>query len=468
MFGRWSGSNRPRAEAHHRFTVVLSTALLVAALALPSSVTKARVGSPSIVDHSQGLFRSVSYDAADLFMPAGARGPEKARTKGGRRWTFNPGPGRDTEVSLAVDPRDPDRVLVAWQEDIRRIWAARTNNAGRTWRVEELRDPAGPPLGTSQEGFDPTAAIGPDGTMYVAFGGVATPAPGLGTAGGITLARTKGGGWSFHHVDDLGPPHLWDAMHLAVAPDSGALYVVAQSIVHRGIGFWKSVDRGDSWSVLRFPQAENPESAAQTSSDGFNYWPRIAAGPKGLVLLHTKAASSNGDQIRATLSLDGGENWGPVAPLTDEALPERLVGVPGAFDGSLAVAGHATTSGLVILKAHKATGPWQLKRVPVPEAMRARSVPDWSTVAARRGDIWILHTREGADPRWQVLLTRMRGTTVKTTVLTESTRAKPRGTSAGDEYGGLGIAPDGSVWAAWSQPTGAGTPVIAVARLPKK
>ena len=421
-----------------------------------------------MVDHSQGLFRSVSYGAADLFLPADAKSPEKARRKGGQRWTFNPGPGRDMEVSLAVDPRDSDWVLVAWQEDIRRIWAARTDNAGRTWRVEQLRDPVGPPLGTSQEGFDPTAAIGPDGTMFVLYGGVAGPAPGAGIAGGITLARAKGRDWSFHHLDDLGTPHLWDAMHLAVAPDSGALYVVAQSIVHRGIGFWKSIDRGDSWSLLRFPQAENPESAAQTSSDGYNYWPRIAAGPKGLVFLHTKAVSSSGDQIRATVSLDGGENWGPVTPLTDEALPGRLVGIPGAFDGSLAVAGHATNSGLVILKAHKATRPWRLKRVPVPEAFRARAVPDWSTVAARRGAIWMLHTGEGADPRWQVLLTRMRGTAVKTTVLSTSGQGKPRSTSAGDEYGGLGIAPNGSVWAAWSQPTGAGFPVIAVARLPKR
>src|SRR5687768_15530152 len=51
------------------------------------------------------------------------QGPGGSAPAGGwsvarNRWMFDPGLGRDTETSLAIDRRDPDRVLVAWQEDI--------------------------------------------------------------------------------------------------------------------------------------------------------------------------------------------------------------------------------------------------------------------------------------------------------------------------------------------------------------
>jgi len=377
--------------------------------------------------------------------------------RGVTSWTFDPGPGADTEVSLATDPRKPGRALVAWQEDITRVWSAFTRNGGRTWDVRLLHDPVAAPTGTTQEAFDPTAAIGPDGTLYVLMGGLARPAAGLALTGGITLARsTDGTRWSYHHVDDVGTAHVWDAMHLAVAPDTGHLYVVAQSIDHRGIGFWRSSDRGRTWGVVRFPQIENPVGAAQVAQDGFEFWPRIAAGRGGLVLLVTKAALGT---VKTTVSRDGGATFGAVTPLTGAAVSGRLVGVPAAFDGTLGVIGYVTERGVVLLRSQRA-GPGWAATWSTPDE---QGEPDWSTVVARRGVVWVLHTEQSSGPEWRVVLTKSVGRSMSTKVLARVDGGRPRGDGAGDEYGGLAVAADGSVWAAWSQPR-EGQPVIRVMR----
>lgn len=391
--------------------------------------------------HILAMVTSVTVLALGAGLPAGAAARDAT-------WWFNPGPGRDTEVSLAVDPKDARRVLVVWQEDASRIWTARTGDRGRSWQVEVLHDPATLP-GTDREGFDPTAAIGPDGSMYVLMGVPAVP-------GGITLVRRDPRGWSFHRVDNkAGEAHGWDAMHLAVAPDSGELYVVAQSGNHRGIGFWQSSDRGDSWTTVRFPHLENASNATPLREDGAEYWPRVAAGPNGLVLLVTKALFG---QLRATASVDHGSTFGPLTSLTERPL-HNFIGVPAAFDGSVAVAAYVTDSQFTVLRSARGTAPWRSARFP---RKSAGYVTDWSTVAVDKGTVWILHT-EAAQPRgWRVLLTRIRGQSVKTATLEQLPAQRPRGTGAGDEYGGLRIARDGCVWAAWSEPTPGGGPAIAV------
>ncbi|HVF53538.1 MAG TPA: sialidase family protein [Actinomycetota bacterium] len=438
--------------------------VLVLGLALPpvtlSQVSSFQTESRSI---STGLFGRLSDDAlgaralAPHHVPGRDVFPRQSTdiwARGPGRWRFDPGPGRDTEVSLAVDPNNAGRVLLAWQEDISRIWTARTEDGGRTWQVEVLRDPETIPIVTGQEGYDPTAVIGPDGTMYVLMGVTEFP-------GGLTLVRFDEGSWSFHPVDPTGQVHAWDAMHLAVAPDSGELYAVAQSIGHRFIGFWQSSDRGDSWSVVRFPHLENAEGATRLVQTGFQLWPRIAAGPDGLLLLVTQGfVFSNGQQTRATVSLDAGKTFEPLSLLTEEAMGGRLVGIPAAFDGSTAVAAYVRDLDITVLRANRGTGPWDMVRFPREDTGYAT---DWSTVAAHKGTVWILHTEQGEGPAWRALLTRIRRGSVTTATLAAVPTGRPRGDSAGDEYGGLAIARDGCVWAAWSEPED-NLPVIYVAK----
>ncbi|MDP9068440.1 MAG: glycoside hydrolase [Actinomycetota bacterium] len=430
---------------------VAFVAVIVGMLALALVDRGSPASSVQTDPFSSGYMRHLQSGSLETLVAGSA--PPNGESVGRNRWMFDPGPPRDTETSLAVDPRDPDRVLVAWQEDISLVWTARTEDGGRRWTVEALRDPDTRSVAFDQEGFDPTAAIGPDGTMYVLMGVTEIP-------GGLTLVRLDKEGWSFHRVDAVGDVHAWDAMHLAVAPDTGELYAVAQSIDHRGIGFWQSSDRGDSWSVVRFPQVETPQGAAQVAQDGINYWPRIAAGPDGLVLIVTKAILNGGSDIRTTVSSDGGETFGPLAPLTDEPLSGRLVGVPPAFDGARAFVGFVTDD-IVLAEAKKAVGPWQLRRFPRSDR---KWDPDWSTVTARNGTVWILHTEQNSRPSWRALLTRIRGESIKTTTLASTTTQQPRGTRPGDEYGGLGVGKDGCVWASWAHPSRSGAPVIMVTK----
>jgi len=390
--------------------------------------------------------------------------PQRAESVAGgaQRWTFDPGAGADTEVSLATDPADPRRVLVAWQEDISRVWSAVTRNAGRSWTVRLLHDPVAPALTGSQEAFDPTAAIGPDGTLYVLMGGLVQPAPGASLTGGITLARSvRGDRWDFHHVDEAGTAHVWDAMHLAVAPDTGRLYVVAQSIDHRGIGFWRSNDRGGTWSSTRFPQVETPEGAAQVAQDGFEFWPRIAAGRRGLVLLVTKALLDN---VTTAVSRDGGDSFEPVRPLGIPTVTGRLVGLPAAVDRTTAVVAYVTERGVVVLRSSTGGAPWRASWSARPDDA---GEPDWSSVAARNGVTWVLHTDKAPGDAWRVRLTKSFGSGSSTRVLAEVAAPRPRGESAGDEYGGVALAPDGTLWAAWSEPREGRSPVIAVMRIPR-
>lgn len=428
-------------------------AVLVGLLAV--AIADGTVPAPSVAQRlSLGYMRHLDARSGALEVTvAEGSSASLGKSLGRNRWMFDPGPGRDTETSVAVDPRDPDRVLVAWQENVTRIWTARTENGGSRWTVEVLSDPDTRPFALGQEGFDPTAAIGPDGTMYVMTGVTEIP-------GGLTLARLDEGGWSFHRVDPVGDAHAWDAMHVAVAPDTGELYAVAQSIDHRGIGFWQSSDRGDSWSTVRFPQVETPQGAAQLAQDGFDYWPRVTAGPNGLVLIVTKAILNGGSDIRTTVSTDGGETFGPLAPLTDESLAGRLVGVPSAFDGPMAYAGFVTDD-IVLAASKSAAGPWRLRRFP---RLDPKWEPDWSAVTAGDGTVWILNTERSSDPWWRVLLTRISGGSVTTTTLASMATDQPSGVGAGDEYGGLDVGNDGCVWASWSQPSRTGPPVVMVTK----
>jgi hypothetical protein len=115
-----------------------------------------------------------------------------------------------------------------------------------------------------------------------------------------------------------------------------------------------------------------------------------------------------------------------------------------------------------VLRSPTGTPPWRAVWSPPTDPAE----PDWSTVAVSRGVTWVLHT-EQANRDWRVLLTRNAGRSFSTRVLAEVEARRPRGDNAGDEYGGLAVGSDGSVWAAWSQPRKGRTPVITVARVPR-
>lgn len=139
--------------------------------------------------------------------------------------------------------------------------------------------------------------------------------------------------------------------------------------------------------------------------------------------------------------------------LPDVSLKLRLGGLPCGFAGFV-------TDDIVLAEAKKAVGPWQLRRF---RRSDAGWDPAWSTVTARNGTVWILHTEQNA-PSWRVLLTRIRDASIKTTTLASTDTQQPPRVGGGDEYGGLSVGRDGCVWASWAQPAATGRPVMIVTK----
>lgn len=370
------------------------------------------------------------------------------------------GDANDAEPSLAVHPTDSSIVLVAWQADIQHIWAALTQDGGMTWEVGELRDPAldGPLAdGSLQEGFDPTAAFGPDGTAYVLFGGKASPLPGSAMQGGVTLARRDADSWSFHHVDETGPVARWDAMQLAVSPGSGRLHAVAHTapgsaaVPMRTFGYWTSDDRGDTWSPLRTPFVE-PDGPQEASGDAATvasqrswYLPRVSAGPDGLVAIAGKSYLNGWPW--ASISMDDGETFGPPMPVLESGTPD--VGLPLAFETSRPAYVASRSEDLAV--ARWAEGQWSTAAVGL--AAPPGLDVDWSCVAAGADALWVLQAFTGAGSS-AVRLVQIDAADAAIVLFEEPSSAeRPYGQAGGDEYGGIDVAGDGSVWVAWSDPT---------------
>jgi hypothetical protein len=103
-------------------------------------------------------------------------------------------PGPQSEVSVAVDPADPS-VLVAAANDLTHpgVAAWSTRDGGRTWTRRELPLRTAPPVEEGASGTDPSAAAGPDGTLYVGY----VLVNGDGSAASVVVAASRDGGRSW-------------------------------------------------------------------------------------------------------------------------------------------------------------------------------------------------------------------------------------------------------------------------------
>lgn len=221
----------------------------------------------------------------------------------------------EVEPSLAVDPRRPARVYVAYQQDRFRDGAARgivvatTNDGGRTWRRSVVH------VGFCATGArtpfrvtDPWVSVGPDGRAYVlasssvtssSDGGAHWTAPVALTArtaqtlpdkGSLTADPVHGGVayavWARFVIPSRGPPVQSDAM-LAKTTDGGRTWSSPRVILPRGpdAGSIASVIVPDSrrkrlyhlafWQVGVVPSVRNPgRLVVQSSSDGGTHWSR--------------------------------------------------------------------------------------------------------------------------------------------------------------------------------------------------
>jgi hypothetical protein len=397
------------------------------------------------------------------------------------------------EAHLAVHPTDPRTVLLTWKDEppdlhafAHDIWAALTQDDGATWKVTQLFDPSvndTTPPGFVNHEFDSVARFGPDGTAYVLYGGSLTRVQPLPEATGLqanvdgstrmTVARSRdgGGSWSYHPLHGMaGDAFLADFMDLAVAPDTGQLYVAAHVLTGTplilGTWLWTSADQGATWSLGMPVRVPTPLDDP--------LFPRLAAGRGGLLALTTldpgvgDLAGNAAPDAMVAVSRDGGATFeSPVVVAKDldtvtgevwpsvwhpPGQPARIeVLVPSARDLTLVRSGDAG-----------ATWDAPLRLAQAPEGTRH----GWAVLShGPDGAAYALRRFGSAEPdRFGLDMLRLRpGGAVERADLAD-TPDRPGAYRVGDDYGGLAVGPDGRAWAAWSDPRGE-HPRIALARL---
>jgi hypothetical protein len=226
--------------------------------------------------------------------------------------------GAETEAHLAVAPRDPARLVAAWQQDRYRTagtlatGVSMSANGGRTWRRVDLPGTTTCPAGGFDRTSDPWVSIGADGTAYlstvpgrIAKGSVVTK---------VVVNRSLDGGatWSGPVVvADRGG--FEDKESVTADPVRPATAYVVWGAVEGGNGrtawFARTVDGGATWSAPR--PIYTP--GARRADVGHV----IAVAPDGaLVDVFLDAPTGPGaGAVMAMRSQDQGSTWSPPVPV---------------------------------------------------------------------------------------------------------------------------------------------------------
>lgn len=388
------------------------------------------------------------------------------------------GDDAQTEASLATAPGHPGRVLVAWlagRGELADVATAVSTDGGANWTLRSLEPPL--PPGSQAPAADhwysdPVAQFLPDGTPVVLFMGPMTevardetPIPfGLPVAYRLTLARSEDDGatWTYHTIAEYAAgARFVDYPDLAVAPDSGTLSVVSNvfaGVVNEGVYIWQSEDGGRTWDEPRKTVAP-PEGTSMAYARG-------AAGPDGLVVV--TAAKSLGENAWApvcAVSTDGGQTFREPVDLAPDLQAMTLETRPAVWSntGGTASIGVLISNedGLHLARSADGGATWS-------EPVHVSQVEPgtrhvWGALAASpNGTLHALHRYGASDPPMFVVELYRSDVEGRTTMLWQSREERAGGPIAGDDYGGLAVAADGTIWAAWSEPGQAGAREIAV------
>lgn len=398
------------------------------------------------------------------------------------------------EASLAVNPLDPDNVLVAWtvRDDVMvgsarvdstaGVVAALTYDGGQSWVTTRMHDPSVPDgPGRTRYAWDERAGFLPDGTPIVLFGGTLSTIATSGAVDGdfrITLAKTtdRGASWSYHHVVETRTSQF-DFFAMAVSPE-GTVYAATVERTIGGLRLWSSLDQGETWRgpTVVVPTAYGP--------GGANLQPSLDAGPDGFVALSTistcfgcptlppEVAGITGDAV--WLSHDGGATFG--APIEVAGLEQSTLLAPGtAIDlrGPTPRLHHilATTQGTMTDAVSTDLGktwtqePFNATLGPAPWAMIAVGPDGAAHALVRHGGAaawniaWLVREADGStDARHLASADR------QPRLSSQSNQLLGAGNFS-DDYGGLAVATDGVVWMAFADPRASDHARIAVVRM---
>ena len=361
------------------------------------------------------------------------------------------GDGRQGESEVATHPTDPATLMVTWQTIPAgyavQIRVAVTSDGGGTWKTSQLAyDPAGLkgvlPLLTYRS--DPVAAIAPDGTLYVAFmGDTHRPGGVPPVAFWITVAQSSDSGhtWTYSQLGrEAGSADYED---IAVAPDTGDVYVVTNTVssrVGRGVSeilLYRSQTRGATWG---------PAMVVSPASEGTYTFPRVAAGPGGLVVVGAQREPSGQRGAGVAISTDGGitfQPWrdvtsgpsGTMNPIVSTIEDEVVIDV-------VAQAGDA----IQVYRSRDLGKSFQETTLWIPRA----DAPPPAVFAAGRGGLTASFVLWGHTPsRHAGTIATWNGSAVHEVPIFQAVGVDGEWRS-GDDYHGIDVAADGSVWASWS------------------
>lgn len=223
--------------------------------------------------------------------------------------------GPANEVTLAVDPTDPDNLLAAAKDytlgrasgcGTYRVWAGiyHSTDGGRTWSNELLS--AGGIMSSYACLSDPVLAFGPDGTAYFFALGL-NP----GVTDDLLVFRSDDGGTTWTRLPRIARNS--DKQWAAVDQETGRIWLTWVDVAIGRIKLSRSDDRGATWSPVVFGAPVGTLLQGQG--------PAVAVGPgagtgHGPVYLAWRLLPT--DAIMVTFSVNGGTTWVavPVAATT--------------------------------------------------------------------------------------------------------------------------------------------------------
>ena len=283
---------------------------------------------------------AIAAVGAFAFLAAGPNRGEQAAGAGERPYV-----GGDLH-SLAVDPTDPEKVMVGGHEG-----GAISEDGGETWREASGLEGADP-MGWVIDPTDPSK-------MY---------------AGGHPGFYRSGDGGESWSRDNAGLPGT-DVHALGIDPENPEAlhaYVV-------GEGLYRSPDAGESWqlvnagvgamgSILVDPRDPGTlylagEGVFLRSTDGGESWEEVGEIPGGMAMSisqdrrnpDTFYAAAGGRVLKST---DGGKSWRPVG----EGLPEGVSVVAVAQgDPRIVYAGALAEDGVVLFRSEDGGESWEAR-----------------------------------------------------------------------------------------------------------
>ena len=278
---------------------------------------------------------------ASLAAPTGAALAVEGPVEISRDVLHGPPPSQDDtqlEPHVAIDPNDPRRVVVLFQEGrfldggSIAIGYATSHDGGATWSTGELPGVTQAAGGTFRRATNATVAFGPDGAVYAQTIGLDTePFATSGCRTGVTVQRSDDGGLTFGS-----PVLVEDDPTCDVQNDKGWLTVdtfAASPFAGRVYSTWVEVgpslpsllrysdDRGVTWSDV---VEVTPPGAITTD-------PIVLVQPSGaLTVVYLNVFCTRGfcfdADVRARTSLDGGDTFGE---------PARIAEVRGALPAGI-------------------------------------------------------------------------------------------------------------------------------------